>query len=831
MTRVGVLSVVAVLAVLALAPAAHGTTFTVNTTTDTFDPCTGGACSLRGAIRSANEADGPDVVVVPASATSYVLTLTGTEEDGNATGDLDVTESLTIEGGGAENTIIDANGIDGVIQGVADDATLDISGVTIRGASDTGRGGVWNRGPRLTLTDSIVRNNGGDIAVAAFSGNDLPCDLTLLRTVVTQNTNSEATVNHGPDTDGTLHIEASEISGNAAETIIDANPAGGTKTVVEFFGSTFEDNAAQNYGLDVNPSGNVHDASLDVRGSTFRDNQIEDSDGLIDFDPASREALATTLRITDSVFSGLRAQSGVGVLLIDPSSNVSTAFDGRIERVRFEDNIVGGGAGDGTGGAIYFTPSSLGNGNQTFVVSDSLFRGNEARGEGADGGAMQVNGPAATTTVMNSTFTGNRAGTVGGSSTGGAISAQDGTFQVVNSTFDGNGVGGAGESSSGGGAIYIGGADLSLTHSTLTGNSTATGVGYGEPETGAGAGGLAIGNNSTATVTVTGTIVHGNTAFGAAMECSGTIGSGGSNLAGDTTCGFGAAGDQQGVADPGLVALSDNGGPTPTRALTASSPARNAAAASTCPSTDQRGVARPQEGACDIGAFEYQVPAPPSPPPDPGPPPPPLPGPLPPPAPPQSLLLSCARSNLALVDVVRAGGRVRITGQAAPSLAGRRVNLFVSSRTRKRVKAVQVGRALVAPDGSFAARVAKPPRRIRSPQYFARGGGARSTALELDRRMFVDGLALQAGQIVLRGHVTRPLPRRGTKVSVFVQTDCRTRALAGTTKLDRRGRFTMRFPAPPNVPEILVRAQTRVPVRRGRSTARTFTLPRPLRLG
>jgi hypothetical protein len=61
------------------------------------------------------------------------------------------------------------------------------------------------------------------------------------------------------------------------------------------------------------------------------------------------------------------------------------------------------------------------------------------------------------------------------------------------------------------------------------------------------------------------------------------------------------------TADPLLGALADNGGPTQTMALGAGSPAIDANTES-CPPPliDQRGVARPQGVACDIGAFELQ---------------------------------------------------------------------------------------------------------------------------------------------------------------------------------------------------------------------------------
>jgi hypothetical protein len=52
-----------------------------------------------------------------------------------------------------------------------------------------------------------------------------------------------------------------------------------------------------------------------------------------------------------------------------------------------------------------------------------------------------------------------------------------------------------------------------------------------------------------------------------------------------------------------LGPLADNGGPTLTHALLQGSNAIDAAIGD-CPPTDQRGVARPQGDACDIGAYE-----------------------------------------------------------------------------------------------------------------------------------------------------------------------------------------------------------------------------------
>ena len=55
-----------------------------------------------------------------------------------------------------------------------------------------------------------------------------------------------------------------------------------------------------------------------------------------------------------------------------------------------------------------------------------------------------------------------------------------------------------------------------------------------------------------------------------------------------------------------LLPLENNGGPTQTHGLPASSPAINAGDNASCLTTDQRGEAR-DDGACDIGAVEGVV--------------------------------------------------------------------------------------------------------------------------------------------------------------------------------------------------------------------------------
>jgi len=94
--------------------------------------------------------------------------------------------------------------------------------------------------------------------------------------------------------------------------------------------------------------------------------------------------------------------------------------------------------------------------------------------------------------------------------------------------------------------------------------------------------------------------------------------SSGYNFSDDDTCGFTnvATGDRENAGDPGLGELADNGGPTPTLLPAATSPLVNFIPIAACGggdelaefavTTDQRGIARPQDVGCEIGSVELE---------------------------------------------------------------------------------------------------------------------------------------------------------------------------------------------------------------------------------
>jgi hypothetical protein len=240
-------------------------------------------------------------------------------------------------------------------------------------------------------------------------------------------------------------------------------------------------------------------------------------------------------------------------------------------------------------------------------------------GSGSSSVFFVINGTSLT--FENITITGGQSvgGVGGGVGTGGSVS-------FINSTVTGNTVGGAGQ----GGGVFA--ADtVSLTNSTVSGN-TATVVGGGVfarvgvtsvYSTIAGnnaPSGANIAIDSTDTLTSFGSVVAlpagggGNCFF---AQGPATV-SNGYNWDDDGSCAFGAGpGDHSNGGDPLLGPLTDNGGPTQTRLPQPGSGLIDAVPTTSCQAdgasgitADQRRVARPQIGGCDIGAVEVEAPAP-----------------------------------------------------------------------------------------------------------------------------------------------------------------------------------------------------------------------------
>ena len=163
-------------------------TFNVTTTLDVIDPADGKR-SLREAITAANNLAGADVIVLPAGV--FKIALAGAGEDGNVTGDFDITGAVTIQGAGAARPFIDGQQLDrvfDVIGSAPSSIKVVLQGLTVRNGNVTGDGGGIRVGNAdLVVRDSVVTGNrasltGGGISTGATQGK-----VTVVRTTVGRN--------------------------------------------------------------------------------------------------------------------------------------------------------------------------------------------------------------------------------------------------------------------------------------------------------------------------------------------------------------------------------------------------------------------------------------------------------------------------------------------------------------------------------------------------------------------------------------------------------------------------------------------------------------------
>src|SRR3989304_6029497 len=200
--------------------------FTVTKTADDNGACVGGDCSLREAIIAANAHPGADIITLPAG--TYALTLSGSGEDASATGDLDITDDLTINGGCANKTIIDAEGAMGLgdrVLDIRDGVTAVIYDLTITGGFDESGGGRFVEGPSpagtLILNNSTVRGNTSSPPTGSSGGGGIWSNgaLTLNNSTVSGNTAVGVSFGSGGGIlsyHGSVTLNNSTVSGNVA---------------------------------------------------------------------------------------------------------------------------------------------------------------------------------------------------------------------------------------------------------------------------------------------------------------------------------------------------------------------------------------------------------------------------------------------------------------------------------------------------------------------------------------------------------------------------------------------------------------------------------------
>jgi len=148
--------------------------FTVNTTTDDVDADLGdgacaaasGACTLRAAVQEANANPDASLIILPQG--TYSIAIPGSGEDASASGDLDITSRVTIQGAGNGLTIVSGGGLDRVFDiGESGSAGIPVmlTNLIVRDGTDNGTnapGGVRIRAYAVTMQQVTVSDNIGE---------------------------------------------------------------------------------------------------------------------------------------------------------------------------------------------------------------------------------------------------------------------------------------------------------------------------------------------------------------------------------------------------------------------------------------------------------------------------------------------------------------------------------------------------------------------------------------------------------------------------------------------------------------------------------------------
>ncbi|HEX6739085.1 MAG TPA: choice-of-anchor Q domain-containing protein [Vicinamibacteria bacterium] len=352
----------------------------------------------------------------------------------------------------------------------------------------------------------------------------------------------------------------------------------------------FEDNVAVLNDADSGGGGAIfaQHTAMNISNSVFRRNRGGIGGGLAQIGAAF--TITDTRFENNSTHPQVNGSGNGGAIYIDGSEYTTLT----LRRVVFTNNVA-----SNIGGAIHTWMYGLPSG---MVVEDSTFANNTCVTNG--GGIFHMNG---SLSISGSTFSGNTTAGQGGGLwvLRDAGRPNDTPVTVTNSTFVGNRATTVcdGCYSVGGGIANSGATSFTLSHVTVTGNFAGW--------TGGGIASGATGTSVRASVIANNTAADGGHTWNIGHNCTGTMNNAGGNVqwptlhptdSNDRPCSGGIT-----FVNPQLGTLGDYGGPTQTIPPLPGSPLINAIG-SGCPppSTDQRGIARPQGAGCDIGAHEWR---------------------------------------------------------------------------------------------------------------------------------------------------------------------------------------------------------------------------------
>ena len=426
---------------------------------------------------------------------------------------------------------------------------------------------------RTTIFSSVPHKFLTALAVIAMVLAALPAMSAHAASITVTTTTDELT------TDGNCSLREAILNANnnGSGGHPDCTGGSGADTIILTSGSTYTlslAGAGTSAGdLDID---DITNAALTIQASSTTPAIIDggDIDRVLDVALGSGNVTLNNITIQNGNTTGQATTSGGGISF--GSNAILTLTNSSVlSNIAANAGQCGAGIYNNTAATINITNSTIAD-NTCSVAATS------------DGGGL-FKGLGGIVNITNSTFSTNSAGKDGG---GAQFNA--GTANITNSTFYNNIAGNRG------GAIQVSGATVTIEFSTFSAN-TANAVGNN------GGGAVQVSAGSAA---INRSILANSVAnSAAAMDChrsgAGSVAITNSLLEVNTVC---TGGTPLPPADPALGLLASNGGPTQTMAITTISPAYNAALSCNSIVTDQRGIARPQGGACDLGAFEVSPP-------------------------------------------------------------------------------------------------------------------------------------------------------------------------------------------------------------------------------
>ena len=368
---------------LALAPhASAASTFHVTNTGDT------GAGSLRQAIGDANNSPGADIIVFDAGSAG-TITLT--------TGQIAITDDVTITGLGAADSVISGNNNSSIfyVYGVFSSAvqTVSISGLTMTDGSAVNSGGaIFSRHSDLTLSGVIITGNTASNAGGGlYSGDSVAyggAPVTIIDSEISNNTSGSNGGGISVYQAGDVTITNTVVSGNTS------NRGGGVWLYnigdISIVNSSFENNEAlgdSGGGMYVRYAGYV---SID--STTFDQNTADGRGG------GAYVSFNAGFTMANSTVSGNGGTQGVGIQLRDVG-------DALIANTTIANNVSSD-AQYGTGGALYLRSASGSTQILFSTISGNSSKDNIVRLGASAGFAVEITG-----TIFSDNTTGGGSGT------------------------------------------------------------------------------------------------------------------------------------------------------------------------------------------------------------------------------------------------------------------------------------------------------------------------------------------------------------------------------------------------------------------------------------